>query len=176
VIISVNSLLMMLYWAIGKGGVLSDPVLFNLVCFYSYDLKIAPPALIKSEIERAKRMGLIDVNEMNTQVTFTEKGFDAVKENDISMDSFMNPKMRSIREMEKRMSKMSDKLLAQQIQIKVDKTRMAMSGEHLLWRGPPEWGLGWGVAQPAATEAKKEIAVGDDLKITKAPPKPKKLG
>jgi hypothetical protein len=179
VIISVDSLLMMLYWAIGKGGVLSDPVLFNLVCFYSYDLKMAPPSLIKAEIERAKTLGLIEVDSKTSRVSFTEKGLTVLKEHEITMASFANPKYKTINELEHRMRSMTDKLLAQQIQLKIDKIRLTMGNEFMYWRGPPEWGLGWRLNTDTiqqAEEKKKEIMVGDDLKITKAPPKPRKLG
>ena len=167
---------MLLYMAIGKGGNLDHPLLSNLVVFYSFDQHIAPPSCIKVELERAKNLGFIEINPTDSRVSFTQKGWGAAEEHNVTIESFTNPKFFMKLELESKAKKLADPILARQVQIKIDKLADDIDREGVFWRGPPEWGYaGWeGAPRPAAE--KKEIAVGSDLKITKAPPKPRKIG
>jgi hypothetical protein len=174
--ITKESLIMLLYEAIGNGGTMNDPPLQSLVFYYAFTLKIAPPSIIKAELERAKNLGLIDIDQRTSIVSFTQKGLDEIKEHDITMDSFINPSFLSKKNMEKKMKEINDPAMAMQFSVKIKQLADRIAQEGLLWKGPPEWvGSGWGAQAKPMLPGRKEIAITADFKITKAPPKPRKL-
>ena len=168
---------MLLYMAIGDGGILDNPVLQDLVFFYSFSKFIASPTHVKMELDRAKNLGFIEIDAMTSRVSLTEKGLAAANEHDVNCYSFMNPKFYTRNELEEKANKITDQTLVRQIHNKIEILGNDIEREGAIWIGPSEWERGgWEINSKPIEPAKKEIVVSSDLKITKAPPKPRKIG
>lgn len=152
-LLSTYSLLRMLCHAIGDWGVLSKVTVERLKNFLSYDVKYNYPSVIRSEIARAERMGLLKIE--NGIVSFTEEALARIKEYNIT--DGVNEKFWKFKEMEAK----GMTTLAMTLKMQVEKEGF--------WWYPEEWkGKEIKIAS-TEPEAKKQKTITPTRKIS--PPK-----
>jgi hypothetical protein len=172
-ILSKESLVRMLNHAFGPSiGVLGNAEFSSVANFLTYDILYAPLSIIMREIKRAITMGLIQMDEITRVLSFTEAGLKFMEENSIT--DGVNPKLYKAIELDaKGVGSLSRTL------------RMEIDKEGLFW-WPPEWpGRSTKITfvkadseTPARREPdKKQVppTTGDEIKVTKKPPRPVRL-
>ncbi len=76
--LSVDSLLRLFNHAIGTCDAVPSRKVMNVINFLSLDFGYAPPSVIKAEMARAVDLGIIEVNQATTTVSFTAEAVDLV--------------------------------------------------------------------------------------------------
>lgn len=159
---------MMIYSVIGdangKNGIFCNPDASRIIYYLSFDRGYGPPAKIRSEIERAVNMGLIEIDDLTSEVRYTEKGAVMIEELEITNASFINIKIRKAEELEEKGMEGKARML-----------RTSAGNENIIWTGPGEWGLGFNREKKFSKPSRKrKVKTVGNIKIRGAPPRPVK--
>lgn len=164
--LSEESLLMILYHAMGRGGVLNNPTADRLVFFLSFDVKYAPPEVIRREVRSAIDLGLVEID--GGSVKFTKNGLSRIEALDINMKSFVDSKL-----------KMAMKLKESGAIVASEELMKKASG-HYFWY-PKEWPKEKKEEEDVVTKRdwkkapKRTLEPEEEEPIKKLPPIPRKL-